>query len=157
MARIHLTTFIAAPIERVFNLSRSLAVYKYLFNNRKERFSSGAGSGLLNKDETLSIIARHAGKTRLSMLKVTTMEKPVRFTEEQVKGDLQHYRHEHYFKAVDNGTIVIDLLDFGHPRGIIGKYLGKIYLRNYLEELIRKHNEVIRSYAETEKWRAVLS
>lgn len=157
MARIHLTTFIAAPIERVFDLSRHLALYKLIFQSRKERFSSGAGSNLLGKGETISIIAKHAGRSRMSMLKITNFQKPVLFTEEQVKGDLQNYRHEHHFKQVDNGTIIIDLVEFGVPKDILGKLFGKVYFKKYVEDLLKKRNEMIRSYAETEKWRAVLS
>ena len=155
MARIHLTTFIAAPTERVFDLTRNLAVYKYVFNSRKEKFSSAAGTKLLSKEESVSIVAKHLGKERVTTLKITTLDRPLLLVEEQSKGDLQMYRHEHHFKPIDNGTIVIDLIDFGEPRDFVGRYLGKIYLKNYIEELVRKRNELIRSYAETEKWRAV--
>ncbi|MEO8583766.1 MAG: cell division protein [Flavitalea sp.] len=157
MPKIHLTTFIAAPVERVFDLARNLAVYKYVFNSRKETFSAASGTNLLGKDETISILAKHAGKTRLSTLKITSLQKPLIFTEEQIKGDLESYRHEHHFKSVQNGTIIIDLIEFGNPRDLIGKYLGRFYLKNYLEEIVKKRNDVIRNYAETEKWRAVLS
>jgi ligand-binding SRPBCC domain-containing protein len=157
MARIHLTTFIAAPSERVFDLSRHLALYKLLFHNRREKFSSGAGSNLLGKGETISVISKHAGKSRMSMIKITDLQRPLSFIEEQVKGDLDSFRHEHHFKRVANGTIIIDLVEFGGPKDIIGRIFGKIYFKKYLEELLRKRNEVIRSYAETEKWRAVLS
>jgi ligand-binding SRPBCC domain-containing protein len=157
MARIHLTTFIAAPIERVFDLSRHLALYRLTFQSRKERFTSGAGANLIGKGETISIIAKHAGRTRLSMLKITDLDRPSLFIEEQVKGDLRNFRHEHHFKSAENGTIIIDIVEFGNPKDILGKILGKIYFKNYLEELLHKRNEIIRSYAETEKWRAVLS
>lgn len=157
MAKIHLTTFIAAPVERVFDLSRHIAVYKQIFQGRKEKISSGAGSTLLGKGETVSINATHAGKSRSVMLKVTSFERPNVFIEEQVKGDLQNFRHEHHFKRAENGTIVIDLLEFGNPKDIAGKIFGKIYFKKYLEELLRKRTELVRSYAETEKWRAVLT
>jgi ligand-binding SRPBCC domain-containing protein len=157
MARIHLTTFIAAPVERVFDLSRHLALYRLVFDSRKERFTSGAGSSLLVKDETVSIIARHAGRSRMSMLKVTSLNRPVGFVEEQVKGDLRSYSHEHHFKRVDNGTIMIDIVDYGIPKDFLGRVFGKLYFKKYLEDLLHKRNELIRNYAETEKWRAVLS
>jgi hypothetical protein len=35
--------------------------------------------------------------------------------------------------------------------------MGKLYLKNYLEKFINKRNLVIQQYAESEKWRAVLS
>jgi ligand-binding SRPBCC domain-containing protein len=157
MARIHLTTFIAAPVERVFDLSRHLALYRLVFQSRKEKLTSGAASTLISKGETVSIIARHAGRSRMIMLKVTSLQRPEMFVEEQVKGDLQSFRHEHHFKPVDNGTILIDIVEFGLPKDIIGKVFGKMYFRRYIEELIKKRTELVRSYAETEKWRAVLT
>ena len=157
MASIHLTTFIAAPVERVFDLSRHIAIYKNLFQSRKEQISSGAGSNLLNLNETISIVGKIAGKTRLTMLKITTISKPASFNEEQVKGDLAEFKHQHHFKSVQNGTIVIDMIEYGLPKDFIGKIAGRLYLRNYLEELVNKRNELIRSYAETEKWRAILT
>ena len=93
----------------------------------------------------------------MSMMKVTTFQRPSLFVEEQVKGDLQNYKHEHHFMPVENGTIVIDILEFDIPKDIIGKIFGKVYFRKYLEEILRKRTELIRNYAETEKWRAVLS
>ena len=157
MPRIHTTTFIAAPIERVFDLSRHIGLYKLTFQSRSEKLTSGAASALVGKNETISITAKHAGRTRMSMLKFTTFQRPSLIVEEQVKGDLQHYKHEHHFKPVDNGTILIDIIEFGVPKDIIGKIFGKVYFKKYLEELLRKRTEVIRGYAETEKWRAVLS
>ena len=156
MGRIHLTTFIAAPMERVFDLTRHVALYRFLFNSRKELFSSGGSSNLLSQGETVSITAKHGGKTRLSMLRIASLEKPVRYVEEQWKGHLQHFRNEHHFKPAENGTILINLVEFGPPTDIIDRLLGRFYLRKYLEELIQARAELIRKYAETDKWRAVL-
>jgi len=157
MPRIHLTTFIAAPADRVFDLSRNIAVYKSAFNNRKEMLSSGAASNLVNHGETIILHAKHFGKTRNITLRITALEKPSSFTEEQVKGDLENYLHEHHFKQVDNGTIMIDIIEFGPPRDIAAKVFGKFFLKKYIENILIKRNESIKQYAETEKWRAVLT
>jgi ligand-binding SRPBCC domain-containing protein len=157
MPTIHLTTFIAAPIERVFDLSRNLTIYKVLMQGRKEKFSSGAASNLMSHGETITFHAKHFGKTRLVTTRVIELQKPSSFIQEQVKGDLLHFKHEHYFKPVENGTILIDMIDFDGPRDVIGKVMGKIYLKNYLEKFIHKRNILIQQYAESDKWRAVLS
>ena len=157
MSTIHLTTFIAAPIERVFDLSRNLTIYKMLMQGRKEKFSSGAASNLVAHGETMSFHAKHLGKTRLVTMKIVDLKKPSSYVQEQVKGDLLHYKHEHHFKPVDNGTILIDMIDFEGPRDVIGKIVGKLYLKSYVEKFIHKRNSLIRQYAESEKWRAVLS
>ncbi len=157
MARIHLTTFMAAPVERVFDLSRHLVIYKSLFQGRKEQLTSVAASGLMNKDETISVMGKLAGKTRLIMLKMAAINKPESFIEEQVRGDMMSFRHEHHFKRVDNGTIVIDIVDYEQPKDFLGKIIGHFYLKGYLENLINRRNEFIRGYAESEKWRVILT
>lgn len=157
MPTIHLTTFIAAPVERVFDLSRNLTIYKTLMQDRKETMSSGAATNLVSQGETMTFHAKHLGKTRLVMTRVVEIQKPNSLVQEQVKGDLLHFKHEHHFKAVENGTILIDMIDFDGPRDFIGKIIGKLYLKRYLEKLIHKRNTLIQQYAESEKWRAVLS
>jgi ligand-binding SRPBCC domain-containing protein len=72
------------------------------------------------------------------------------------KGDFKSLKHEHHFKKIDNGTIMIDILSFESPYGIIGKWFNKIYLKNYLQKFIVQRNVVIKEYAETDKWKAVL-
>ena len=157
MPTIHLTTFIAAPIERVFDLSRNLTIYKTLISGRKEKLSSGSASNLMTHGETLTFQAKHFGKTRLITTRVMDLKKPSTIVQEQVKGDLLHFKHEHHFKPVENGTILIDMIDFACPRDVVGKIMGKLYLKKYLEAYVNKRNSLIRQYAETEKWRAVLS
>ena len=74
-----------------------------------------------------------------------------------IKGDFKSFKHEHHFKPVENGTIMIDMVDFESPYGIIGKWFNKFYLTKYLEKLLVKRNAVIKEYAETEKWKAILN
>ena len=157
MPTIHLTTFIAAPAERVFDLSRNLTIYKTLMQGRKETMSSGAATNLVNHGETMTFHAKHLGKTRLVTTRVVEFQRPNSFVHEQVKGDLLHFKHQHYFKPVENGTILIDMIDFDGPRDVVGKVIGKLYLKTYLEKFIHKRNTLIQQYAESDKWRAVLS
>ncbi|HNG64293.1 MAG TPA: cell division protein, partial [Ferruginibacter sp.] len=73
------------------------------------------------------------------------------------KGDFDSFRHEHHFKSVGNGTIMIDLLEFESPYAVIGKIFNTLYLRSYLEKFLAKRNAVIKEYAESQKWKAILS
>jgi hypothetical protein len=65
MSTIHLTTFIAAPIERVFDLSRSINLHKISTAHTNEEAIGGITSGLINKNETVTWRAKHLFKTRL--------------------------------------------------------------------------------------------
>jgi hypothetical protein len=52
---------------------------------------------------------------------------------------------------------MIDILNFESPYGIIGKWFNKIYLKNLLQKFIVQRNIVIKDYAETGKWKALLN
>ena len=156
MASIHLTSFIAAPIERVFDLSRSINLHQISTADTNEKAIAGTLSGLINKDETVTWQARHFLKTRRFTSKITEMQKPDFFIDEMSKGDFKSFHHEHHFKAADNGTIVIDMINFESPYGVIGKIFNSFFLKSYIEKLLIKRNGVIKDYAETQKWKAIL-
>lgn len=156
MPKIHLTAFINAPIERVFDLCRSINLHTISTAQTNEKAIDGAITGLISKDETVTWEARHLFKTRRFTAKITAMDRPHSFTDEMVKGDFKRFYHEHHFKAVDNGTIMIDLLEFETPYGSFGKLINRLLLRSYLEKFLLKRNAVIKDYAETQKWKAIL-
>jgi len=157
MPKIHLTCFIAAPVERVFDLSRSINLHQISTASTKEKAIDGVMSGLINKDEIVTWQAKHLFKTRQFTSKITEMQSPVLFTDEMIKGDFISFHHEHHFKATANGTIMIDLVNFETPYGVIGKIANSIFLRSYLERLLTRRNAVIREYAETQKWKTILN
>ncbi len=156
MVKIHLTTFISAPIERVFDLGRSINLHQISTAQTNEKAIAGVISGLINKDETVTWEARHLFRTRRFTARISTMERPVFFTDEMVTGDFKSFYHEHHFKSVDNGTIMIDVVHFETPYGIIGRIVNSLFLRSYIEKFLLKRNAVIKEYAETQKWKAIL-
>jgi ligand-binding SRPBCC domain-containing protein len=156
MPQIHITTFISAPPERVFDLSRNISLHKISTKDTHEEAIGGVTSGVIGLNETVTWKARHLGKKRIMQVKITKMESPVSFTDEQLKGDFITFRHDHHFKPVENGTLMIDMLDFTSPYGLIGKIFNSLYLTRYLEKFLLKRNAVIRKYAETEMWKALM-
>jgi ligand-binding SRPBCC domain-containing protein len=157
MASIHLTTFIGAPVERVFDLSRSINLHQLSTAHTNERAIAGITNGLINENETVTWEAKHLFKKRTFTSRITAMIRPELFVDEMIKGDFKSYRHEHHFKTVDNGTIMIDQVNFESPYGILGRWVNKFYLRNYLQKLIINRNTMIREYAESEKWKTILN
>ena len=156
MPTLHLTTFIAAPAERVFDLSRSIDLHRESMSRYKEEAVSGVRFGLIEKEETVTWKARHFFKNRLLRVKITEMKKKEMFTDEQIEGDFKTLRHEHYFKPCDNGTIMIDIMNFEAPYGMVGRMLNTLYLTKYMRRLLEQRNKVIKEYAEGENWRQLL-
>ena len=156
MTSIHLTTFIIAPVERVFDLSRSINLHKISTAHTGETVIAGVLTGLINENETVTWQAKHIGKQRQFTSKIIEMLRPNSFLDEMIKGDFKSFRHQHHFKKTNNGTIMIDLLEFETPYGVLGKLINRLFLKNYIEKLLVKRNQVIREYAETTKWKAIL-
>ncbi|MGH2553189.1 MAG: SRPBCC family protein [Chitinophagaceae bacterium] len=156
MPTIHLTTFIAAPVHVVFDLSRHIGLHKESMSKYKEEAVAGTRFGLIEKDETVTWKANHLFKKRFLRSKITDMKKPDMFTDEQIQGDFKMMIHEHHFKHCDNGTIVIDLFHFESPYGIFGKWFNSLYLTRYMKRLLEQRISFIKEYAESGKWKVLL-
>jgi len=121
-----------------------------------EQAVAGTTTGLINESETVTWKAKHLFKTRVLRVKITAMQQPFSFTDEMLDGDFKSMKHEHHFKKTQNGTFMIDLLNYSTPFGGIGWILDKYYLANYMKKLIEQRNAVIKEYAETDKWKFIL-
>ena len=155
MPTIHLTTFIAAPVEVVFDLSRSVEIHKKSMAKHQEEAVAGTRYGLMEREDTVTWKAKHIFKTRILRVKITGMTKAQQFTDEQMDGDFKFMKHEHYFKPCENGTIMIDLFHFESPYGGLGKLANRLFLTDYLKKLLELRNHMIREYAESEKWKFI--
>jgi ligand-binding SRPBCC domain-containing protein len=156
MPKIHLTTFIQAPVERVFDLCRNVDLHKQSMAKYKEVAVAGIQFGMVEKDDTVTWKAKHLFKTRMLRSKITSMKKPEMFVDEQMEGDFKVLKHEHHFKPCENGTIMIDLFHFESPYGAIGKLFNRAYIIRYMKRLLEQRNKTIKEIAETDKWKKFL-
>jgi ligand-binding SRPBCC domain-containing protein len=156
MQFIHLTTFIAAPVERVFDLSRSINFHKKTMSRFKEEPVSGRIDGLIELNETVKWKARHLFKDRFLTSKITAFDRPHMFIDEQVEGDFKKIKHEHYFKKIENGTIMIDQFYYEMPYGKIGNIISAVFLYRYMKKLLEERNQKIKQAAESSQWKQFL-
>jgi ligand-binding SRPBCC domain-containing protein len=156
MPTIHLTTFVAAPAQRVFDLARSIDLHRKSMAHTDEVAIAGTTSGLIGLHETVTWKARHLRKVRILKSKITAMEPPLSFTDEMVDGDFKSFRHDHHFKKIDNGTLLIDVFTYEAPYGGLGRLADKLFLTRYMKTLLEKRNQAIKEYAESDKWKFIL-
>ena len=157
MPVIHLTTFIAAPIERVFDLSRSIDLHKHSMTKYKEEPVGSVINGLVKQGDEITWRAHHLFKTRILKTRITSFDRPNSFTDEQVSGDFTLMKHQHFFKPIDNGTIMIDIFEFQSPFGFAGSVLNKLYLTKYMRVLLEQRNKQIKEIAESNRWKNYIS
>jgi ligand-binding SRPBCC domain-containing protein len=156
MPVIVLHTRIAAPRERVFDLSRSLDLHQDTVVHTKERVVAGVTSGLLGLDEEVTWSAWHLGWRRTLRVRMDRLEYPSFFEDRMVEGAFRMMRHEHYFEADGEWTVMMDRFEFASPFGWIGKVFDQAFLEGYLRRLLVQRNVGIKRVAESEEWREYL-
>jgi ligand-binding SRPBCC domain-containing protein len=148
MARIHLETQIAAPIERVFDLARDIDFHQRSMAHTSERAVGGRTSGMIGLGETVTWRARHLGLSWSLTSRITAFEPPVRFVDEQVSGPFAWFRHEHRFEATPGGTRMIDDWRHAAPFGVIGRLVDALLLGPLLRRLLVHRNAALVREAE---------
>jgi len=76
MPVIQLETKITAPVERVFDLARSIDAHTSTTEGTGERAAEGRTTGLIEAGETVTWEARHLGVRQRLTSKITAMERP---------------------------------------------------------------------------------
>lgn len=155
MPTIILTTIVDAPIERVFDLARSIDLHKISTAKTKEEAVAGKTSGLIGLNETVTWQAIHFGIRQKLTSKITAFTRPFHFRDEQLKGAFKYFIHDHYFKTEEGKIVMTDSFEFSSPGYLLGKIADKIILTRYLTNLLRERNALIKLYAETESWQQV--
>ncbi|MGY4537566.1 ligand-binding SRPBCC domain-containing protein [Mucilaginibacter sp. UYNi724] len=148
MSKIVLTTFINAPLEKCFDISRDIDVHVASTAHTGERAIAGRTSGLIGFGETVTWRAKHFGIWQNLTSKVTDFNAPVFFADEMVSGAFKSFRHEHYFSHDGTRTIMQDVFIFESPLGILGKLANWLFLKRYVTALLVKRNLVIKEIAE---------
>ena len=148
MPTIHLTTFILAKPEVVFDLSRNIDLHQVSTKHTHETVIAGRMSGLIEFGESVTWRAKHFGFFQELTSKITAFDQPNSFTDEMVSGVFKSFEHIHKFEPLDNGTNMIDVFSYVSPLGILGKFADHIFLKRYMENLLTNRNLIIKEYAE---------
>ncbi len=159
MVRLEERTVIRAPIERCFDLARSVEVH--LAGNvhwgEAAVATGGATSGLIGMGQRVTWRARHFGIRQELTSEITAMNRPEYFQDRMIRGAFRSMSHEHFFQSLSRDeTEMRDVFSFAAPLGVLGRLVEVAVLRRYMQALLRERNAVIREIAESEAWRKVL-
>ena len=156
MTKIKIETFINQKAAVVFDLSRSIDLHKISTIKTNEQAVAGVTSGLIGLNETVTWEAYHLFKKRSFTSKITQYRFPFSFTDEMEKGDLEYFIHIHKFVDKENGTLMQDIIFLKAPFGVLGSVIMKLFLKNYFKNFLIERNEIIKTFAESEKWKLIL-
>jgi len=156
MPFIEFETQIAAPIERVFDLARSIDAHMASTESSNEKAVAGRTSGLIEDGETVTWEAKHFGiKQRLSV-RVTSFERPYVFGDKMISGAFSSMSHTHRFTTSGEGTVMKDEFHFTAPLGFLGRIAEGLFLTAYMRRFLVQRASELKKMAESQGWQRYL-
>jgi len=157
MPILELVTHVAAPVERCFDLSRSIGLHQHAFGETGERAVAGVTSGLIGPGESVTWEATHFLVRQRLTSRITAFERPRHFRDSMVSGAFRRFDHDHLFEPDGHGgTVMRDVFDFTAPLGVLGRIAEMSFLTGYMRRLLAERNAVLRRIAESDDWRRYL-
>lgn len=158
MPVIEIETIINQRKSIVFDLARSIDLHKISAKSSNEKAIAGKTSGLINMYESVTWKAKHFGINQILTSKITAYNYPNFFTDEMQKGVFKSFKHDHFFEDIENNkTLMKDIFDYKSPFGIFGNIADKLFLKSYMRSFLTERNQVIKEFAESDKWKNILN
>jgi ligand-binding SRPBCC domain-containing protein len=152
MFRIELSTRIRAPIERCFDLARSIDLHTASTEDTNERALDGVVTGLIGMGESVTFAARHFGIWVTHTSLITAFDRPRHFRDEMTRGFFRSFVHDHVFVEDGDATVMRDTLVFSSKFGPLSWLLSRYVLAPHLTKLLKARNGFIRQVGESDDW-----
>jgi hypothetical protein len=159
MIRFEEITLIDAPIDRVFDLSRSIEVHLLanVHENEQALAVGGVTTGLVGLGEEVTWRAKHFGLWHDLTTKATVVKSPTYLQVTMVEGIFRSMQANHLFRSLPSGTTELrDTFAIAAPLPILGPIAEALFLRRYMIGLNRERNAVIKQLAESDDWQRYL-
>ncbi|MEM9081075.1 MAG: SRPBCC family protein [Verrucomicrobiota bacterium] len=145
-----------APLERVFDLARSVEAHLASAGDSGDVLVEGREGGLLEAGEVVTWKGGHLGEWQNLTARITQMDRPGFFEDEMVSGAFKSMRHRHVFKEDEGVTLMRDEFEFESPYGILGRVVNSLFLTAYLRRFLKERAERLKEMAESEEWQRIL-
>ena len=156
MVTLQERTVIGAPVERCFDLARSVEVHLAgnLHWGEEAVAEAGVTSGLVGMGRRVTWRARHFGVRFRLTSEIVAMERPAHFRDVMIQGPFHLMQHDHFFRALaPQQTEMRDVFCFAAPVPLLGRLVEIAVLRGYMQRLLRERNAVLKQIAESAGWR----
>jgi ligand-binding SRPBCC domain-containing protein len=146
---VEVVTLAAARPETLFDLELDAGVHAASLADSGERAVTSTGRPALGLGDEVTLTARHLGRSWRLTSRVTELDRPRRFVDEQVRGPFRSMRHEHLFEPAGPGcTRMTDRMTFQAPLGPVGALVAATVLAPYLRRLLRDRGRYVARLAE---------
>ena len=152
-------TVVRAPIERCFDLARSVEVHLAgnIHFGEAAVAMAGVTSGLIRMGQRVTWRARHFGVRLRLTSEITAMDRPAFFQDAMIRGPFRSMKHDHIFRRLSaDETEMKDVFCFEAPLSILGGLAELTFLTRYMQALLRERNAVLKRIAESSEWQRYL-
>jgi len=159
MIQLKETTLIDAPIERCFDLSRSVEVHLVanVHSGEQALAVGGLTAGLAGLGDQVTWRARHFGVWQELTSEVTALDPPHFFQVTMLRGIFRFMQADHLFRTCADGpTEMKDIFSVAAPLPIVGALAEHLFLRRYMLALLRERNAIVKQIAESSAWQRYL-
>ena len=139
MIQIELSLQIHAPLERCFDLARSIEVHLLGAEQTGEMVEQGGvTTGLMGIGDSVRWRAKHLGLWRHLTSRITALERPTYFQDTMTQGAFRSMQHDHFFQYVaPEVTEMRDRFRFSAPIPGVGWLVEQLILRRYMRQFLR--------------------
>jgi ligand-binding SRPBCC domain-containing protein len=156
---------VAAPLERIFLLSTSLAIVErelgmhpvpaeYIDEQGQRRTTRT--SGLITGGERVRWEGWQLGLWHYHVSLIAPFEPYSFFSDRMVAGRFQSFEHDHSFTPTQNGVRLDDEIRFSLPLGPLGDIAGRLVLAPHIRGLMRRRFRLLKQIAESNECREYL-
>lgn len=156
MNKIEFNTHIKAPIERCFDLARSIDFHKISVDPIKEESVAGCMTGLIGHNQHSLLQCTLYGLHFSTELKITKFNPPFFLSFEIADSNFESIIHDYYFYDISDETVMVNHFYYRPKLGIVGEVLNFLLLEKYIARQISQRNNLLLEYAETDKWQDIL-
>jgi ligand-binding SRPBCC domain-containing protein len=151
------STHIAAPLERVFQLSCSLAIVERELGMRAVAGKDSTRTeGLVVGGDRIRWEGWQLGFWNYHVSLISAYEPSEFFRDSMIAGRFRFFQHDHHFTEIGGQVLLKDTIRFSLPLGFAGRLVGKYILVPHIAGLMRRRFALLKRIAESEEWREYL-
>ncbi len=153
MIRLEQSLAVNAPVDRCFDLARSIELHLHGAKHSGERAVGGVITGLIGPGQSVRWRGTHFGVRQHLTSRMTGYDRPGYFQDTMVAGAFQSMRHDHFFTETTPGTTEMrDVLIFAAPLPLLGWLAERLFLRSHMARFLAARNAVLKQVAESDDW-----
>jgi ligand-binding SRPBCC domain-containing protein len=148
MASIRVETLIKGPIDRCFDLARSVEAHVTSTEKTAERVVGGKKEGLFELGDSVTWEGRHFGLRLRQGSTITRFEPPHVFVDEGTSGPLGNFRHVHQFVPERGATLMVDTFEYELPAHLGGGLADRLVVERHMRRLLTDRAAYLKQQAE---------